>query len=106
VSSFDQREKDFERKFQHEEEIRFKVTNRRNKLLGLWASEHLGKTGDAAQAYALEVVEADFNRPGEEDVVEKVSHDFEKAGVKISDDEIRAKMQHLITEAKRQVMEQ
>ena len=104
MSSFDQREKDFERKFQHDEEIRFKVTNRRNKLLGLWASEHLGKTGDAAQDYAIEVVKSDFDKPGDEDVVEKVLADFDAAGVKISADEIRAKMQHLIDEAKHQVM--
>ena len=104
MSSFDQREKDFERKFQHDEELRFKVTNRRNKLLGLWASEHLGKSGDAAEEYAIEVVKSDFEKAGHEDVVEKVLADFEAANVKIGADEIRAKMQHLIDEAKRQVM--
>lgn len=104
MSTFDQREKDFERKFQHDEELKFRVTNRRNKLLGLWASEHLGKSGDEASAYALEVVESDFTKPGEDDVVEKVQADFDAAGVKIDSAAIKAKMAELLDVAREQVM--
>jgi len=91
----------FENKFAHDAEMQFKAEARRNKLLGLWAAALLGKSGDDAQAYAREVVKADFEEAGHEDVVRKVAADL---GDKSSPDEIRAKMAELMAEAKGQIM--
>lgn len=102
MTALDQREAAFENKFAHDEEVRFKVTNRRNKLLGLWAAEQLGK--DDAAAYAKEVVLADFAEAGDEDVVRKVQADFDAAGVAITPDAIRAKLNELLPTAKQQIM--
>jgi hypothetical protein len=102
MTSFDNRETAFENKYAHDEDVRFKVTNRRNKLLGLWAAERLGKT-DAA-AYAKEVVLADFAEAGDDDVLQKVLGDLKAAGVEITAEEIRTKMTALVTEAKHQIM--
>lgn len=101
MSSFDDREKAFENKFAHDQELQFKAEARRNKLLGQWAAEKLGLAGKAAQDYALEVVKSDFEEPGEEDVFRKVSGDL---GDKSSEAEIRAKMAELRAIAKDQVM--
>lgn len=106
MTTFDKRESDFEAKFAHDEELQFKVNARRNKLLGLWAAEKLGKTGAEAEAYAKEVVMADFERPGDEDVVEKLRHDFAQAGLSVADDDIRYQMGQLLPEAKQQIMQQ
>lgn len=95
------REKAFEAKFAMDEELRFKAEARRNKLLGLWAAELLGKS-DAA-AYAKEVVAADFEEAGHEDVVRKIRADFDAAGVVQTDDQIRLKMLELLGEAVTQV---
>ncbi len=100
MSTFDQREKDFERKFAHDEELRFKATARRNKLLGLWAAEKLGKSGADADAYAKEVVAADFEEAGDEDVFRKVAKDL--AG-KASEQDIRTAMVDLMAKAIDQV---
>ena len=100
MSTFDQREKDFERKFAHDEELRFKATARRNKLLGLWAAEKLGKTGADADAYAKEVVAADFEEAGDDDVLRKVAKDL--AG-KASEQDVRAAMVELMAKAIDQV---
>ncbi len=75
MSTFDKREKGFESKYVHEQEIAFKAMARRNKLLGLWAAEKMGLAGEAAAAYAKEVVKADFDEPGDEDVFRKVFGD-------------------------------
>ena len=80
MASFEDREKGFERKFAHDEELKFKATARRNKLLGLWAAEQMGLSGDAAQAYAREVIKADLEEPGEEDVVRKIRARFRCQG--------------------------
>lgn len=104
MSTFDNRKRDAERKFEHDEELRFKATARRNKLLGLWAAERLGIEGDAAQAYAKEVVMADFDRPGDDDVLEKVLKDFEAKGVTVDAGGIRNEMERLWPEARRQIM--
>lgn len=104
MSTFDNRKRDAERKFEHDEELRFKATARRNKLLGLWAAERLGIEGDAAQAYAKEVVMADFDRPGDDDVLEKVLKDFEAKGVTVDAAGIRSEMERLWPEARRQIM--
>ena len=76
MTTFDKREEAFEKKFAHDEELRFKATARRNKLLGLWAAEKLGISGAAADAYAKEVVTADFEEAGDDDVFRKVKKDF------------------------------
>ena|SRR5690242_11135038 len=98
---FKDREKGFESKFAHDQETQFKVMNRRNKLLGLWAAELMGKSGDAAAAYAKEVVAADFDEPGDEDVFRKVRKDLDAA--KATDAVIRAKMATLLETAAEQV---
>ncbi|MGB6087623.1 DUF1476 domain-containing protein [Parvibaculum sp.] len=103
MSSFDKRGEGFEKKFVHDEELRFKATARRNKLLGLWAAEKMGLTGEAAEAYAQEVVSADLEEAGEEDVFRKIRKDFDAKGVDQSDHQIRRSMADLMEEAIRQV---
>lgn len=93
----------FENKFAHDEELKFKAMARRNKLLGLWAAEKLGKTGADAEAYAKEVVVADFEEAGDEDVFRKVRKDFDAAGVAQSDHQIRRTMDELLVTAADQV---
>ena len=101
MSTLDDRENAFEAKFAHDEEMQFKAQARANKLLGLWAAEKMGKTGEAAAEYAKEVIKADFEEAGHEDVVRKVLGDLGDAS---SADEIRAKMAEMLIEAKKQVM--
>jgi hypothetical protein len=101
--AFEKRQKGFESKWAHDEELRFKVFARRNKLLGLWAAGELGLKGEAAEAYAKDVVASDFQKAGDEDVFEKVRDDFAAKGVKISDHMLRLKMVELIDTAKKQV---
>ena len=101
MSSFDERENAFEAKFAHDADMQFKAEARRNKLLGLWAAGLMGKSDSEAEEYAKEVVRADFEEAGHEDVVRKVSGDL---GDKASDDEIRTQMEALMAEAKTQVM--
>jgi hypothetical protein len=100
----DDREKGFEGRFAHDQELEFKATVRRNKLLGLWAAELLDKTGDDAEAYAKEVVKADFEEAGHEDVYRKVKGDLDAAGVDVSEHVVRTKMEQLLAEARQQVM--
>ncbi|MGH1578040.1 DUF1476 domain-containing protein [Planktotalea sp.] len=101
MSTFDDRENAFEAKFAHDADMQFKADARRNKLLGLWAAELLGKTGDEAAEYAKEVVKSDFEEAGHEDVVRKVAGDL---GDKSSEDAIRAKMGELMAVAKEQLI--
>jgi hypothetical protein len=101
MTTFDDREHAFEAKYAHDAEMQFKAEARRNKLAGLWAAELLGKSGDAAAAYAMEVVQADFEEAGIEDVVRKLAADL--AG-KVSADEIRAKLLELLPVAKAQLI--
>ena len=103
MTSMKDREDGFERKFAHDEELRFKATARRNKLLGLWAAEKLGKTGADADAYAKEVVTADFEEAGDDDVFRKVRGDLDKASVAVSDHQIRHAMADLLDEAIKQI---
>lgn len=103
MTSFEDREKSFERKFALDEELRFRSTARRNKLLGLWAAEKMGLSGDDAQAYAREVVKADLEEPGEEDVFRKIRTDFDAKSVEQSDHQIRRAMGDLLAEAVRQI---
>jgi hypothetical protein len=104
MSSFDEREKDFEARFKHDQELAFKVTARRNKLLGLWAARHLDLAGAAADSYAADVVAADFNRPGEGDVIEKVAADFAAKGVALGTAAIADELKRCADEAKKQIM--
>ena len=103
MSGISDREKAFENKFAHDEALRFKAEARRNKLLGLWAAEKLGKTGEDAAAYAKEVIRADFAEPGDEDVFRKIRSDFDAAGVQQSDHQIRRTMDELMVTARQQV---
>jgi hypothetical protein len=103
MTTFDDRENTFERKFALDEELRFKAVARRNKLLGLWAAEKLGLAGAEAETYAREVVVADFQRAGEEDVFEKVRADFDAKGVHQSDHQIRRTMDELMAKAIEQI---
>lgn len=103
MTTFDEREHAFENKFVHDEELAFKANARRNKLVGLWAADLLGKSGDDAAAYAAEVVKSDFEEAGHDDVVRKVHADLEG---RATEDEIRAKMAELLSVAKTQVMEE
>jgi hypothetical protein len=96
MTNFEDREKGYERKFAHDEELKFKATARRNKLLGLWAAEQLGITGDQAQAYAREVIKADLEIPGDDDVFRKIRRDFDAKGVQKSNHQIRSKMVDLM----------
>ncbi|WP_298262109.1 DUF1476 domain-containing protein [uncultured Litoreibacter sp.] len=101
MTTFDDRENAFESKFAHDAEMQFKAEARRNKLLGLWAAGLLGKSGDDAADYAKEVVRADFEEAGDEDVYRKLSGDL---GDKADEEAIRAKMAELMSEAKSQLM--
>ncbi|MDP2803606.1 MAG: DUF1476 domain-containing protein [Phreatobacter sp.] len=103
MSTFDKRQEGFEKKFAHDEELRFKATARRNKLLGLWVAEKIGKTGEDADAYAKSVVMADFEEAGDDDVFRKVKADLEAAGSDQSDHQIRRTMDELMATAIAQV---
>ena len=106
MNQFSDREKAFESKFAHDEELNFKVMARRNKLLGLWAAEQMGISGDDANAYAAEVVKADFEEAGDEDVYRKVKGDLDAKGVDLSEHQVRREMEDQLVIAKKQVMEE
>lgn len=99
MTTFDKREEGFEKKFAHDEELRFKANARRNKLLGLWAAEKLGITGEAANAYAKEVVMSDFEESGDNDVFKKVRNDLDAKGVALSDQDLRRAMIDMMEKA-------
>jgi hypothetical protein len=103
MTSFDDRKKGFEDKFKHDQETLFKIAARRNKLLGLWAAEHLGLQGDAAEAYAKEVVAADFEKPGDEDVIGKVVKDLSAKNAGITEAQVRDRFQRCAAEARKQI---
>ncbi|MEM7731877.1 MAG: DUF1476 domain-containing protein [Pseudomonadota bacterium] len=103
MSTFEDRENAFENKYAHDQEMQFKAEMRRNKLVGLWAAELMGKTGEDADAYAIEVVKSDFEEAGIEDVVRKVAGDV---GDLADADAIRAKMEELLVVAKDQIMKE
>lgn len=103
MSQFEDRQKGQEAKFAFDAEKKFKAEARRNKLLGIWAAELLGHTGDAANAYAAEVVAADFEEAGDEDVFRKVAADLKAKGLTIGEDVIRQKMATLVAVANEQI---
>lgn len=103
MTTFDEREKAYERKFAHDEELRFKATVRRNRLFGRWAAKKLGLSGDEAEAYAKSVVKADFEEPGDDDVLRKVKADFAAKNVDQSDHQIERTLGEMMVEAATQI---
>jgi len=103
MTTFDKRKDAFESRFARDEELRFKANARRNRLLGLWVAEKLGKSGDDAESYAREVIRADMEEAGDEDVFRKVRADLDAAGVQQSDHQIRRTMEELMAEAVAQI---
>ncbi|GEP52961.1 DUF1476 domain-containing protein [Reyranella soli] len=104
MTTFDERERAFEKKFEHDQELQFKANARRNKMLGLWAAGLMGKTGADAEAYAKELVVADMEKPGHHDVVEKLVKDLAAAGKPTEDHTIRKQSERLLVDAKAQIM--
>lgn len=104
MTMFDDREKAFEAKYRMDEEQTFKVTVRRDRLLGQWAAARLGLKADEAEAYAKSVVEADMAEPGDEDVIRKVMKDFADRKAELSEAELRSQLQRLMGEAREQVL--
>ena len=105
MTQFEDRERAFEAKFAHDSEMQFRAYARRNKLLGLWAAEKIGRKGTEAEAYARDVV-AEFERKGEEGVYSKIAHDLESEGAPTPEAEVRAKMHELFRLAKAQLVEE
>jgi hypothetical protein len=103
MTTFDEREKGFESKYKRDQELQFKVMARRNKLLGLWAAERMGVTGADAETYAKEVVVSDFERPGDDDVKEKVHGDLAAKGLDLSESDVRKEMERLLDVAREQI---
>ena len=99
MTTFDKREEGFEKQFVHDEELKFKAVARRNRMLGLWAAQRLGLSGAQAEAYAKEVVMADFEEPGDHDVFRKIRTDFDAQGIAQSDHQIRRTMDELMAKA-------
>jgi hypothetical protein len=106
MTTFDDRERAFESKYAHDEELRFRVIARRNRLLGGWAARLMGLSDAEADAYAKDVIRADFEEAGDEDVIRKLLGDLTAAGVETDDSKIREALAHKEAEARRQVMEQ
>ena len=104
MSTFNEREKGFEKKFEKDQELQFKAMARRNRLLGLWAAELMGMKGDSADAYAKDVVKSDFEKPGDDDVLQKIVKDFKAKAVVQSEHQIRRKMDDLLDTARHQIM--
>ena len=103
MTTFDKREDGFEKKFAHDEELRFKATARRNKLLGLWAAAKMGLSGAEADSYAKEVVMADFQEVGEHDVFKKIRADFDGKKVAVPDQDIHRAMDEMMIQAIAQI---
>ena len=107
MSTFSEREKAFEDKYKHDEDLRFRTEVRRNKLLGQWvARELLGLDGDEVEAYAKDVVASDLDEPGPDDVIRKIMGDLEGKGVDFSEHRLRHRMEELLVEAKQQIMKE
>jgi hypothetical protein len=104
MTTFDERESAFEKKFEHDQELQFRVNARKNKLLGLWAAGLMGKSGADAEAYAKEIVMVDFDKPGDAPVIEKLMKDLAAAGKSMEDHTIRRQAERLLVDAKQQIM--
>jgi hypothetical protein len=105
MTTFDDREKAFENKFAHDADLQFKITARRNKLVGQWAAEKMGLTPEETTSYATSVVQADFEEAGDEDVIRKLLGDLTSAGIDVDDAMIRAALEDKMVEARRQFIE-
>ena len=105
MRAFDEREKDFEARYKHDQELQFKVKARRNRLLGQWAAQRMGLSGAAADAYAKEVVDAEFHG-GDKHVVEKVCADLAATGGGCTPAQVQFEMEHLAETAKQQIMQE
>jgi len=105
MTAFDNREREFETRFKHDQELQFKVTARRNRLLGLWAAERMGLAGDTAQAYAKEVVDAEF-KGGDRHVVAKLLADLAAKGHPATEAQVRFEFDHFAEQAKQQIMQE
>jgi len=106
MTTFDKRKDDAEAGYKHTQEIEFKANARRNKLLGLWAAEQMGISGEDSAAYAKEVVVVDFNRPGKQDVLEKVHKDLTDKGLDISEQQVRKEMDEFLEVARKQIRDE
>ena len=106
MTTFNEREKAFEKKYEHDQDLKFKVNARRNKLLGLWAAGLMGKSGADAEAYAKDVVLVDYEKPGDSDVIDKLVKDLAAAGKPMEDHTIRKQAERLAAEAKEQFMKE
>jgi len=106
MESFEDRRKDFEKKYEHDEEIKFKTIARRNRLLGEWVAKKIGMDESNIKEYARQVVMADFAEPGDQDVIRKVMADLTAASSNISEETLISKMQELLEVAKDQIMNQ
>ena len=106
MKAFHDREKEFETRFRHDQELRFKITARRNQLLGMWAAERLGLLGDAAEVYVKHVVDAQFQPGGDEHVIDKVSADLSAKDPTITEARIRFELDHFAAHAKQQLMKE
>ena len=106
MTQFDDRERAFETKFAHDEAMNFRIVARRNRLLGVWAARKMGLSEEETASYAKDVVRADFEEAGDEDVIRKVLGDLTAAGIEIDDAEIREAIGHKMVEAKRQIMQE
>ncbi len=103
MTTFDEREKGFEAKYKHDQDLQFKVMARRNKLLGLWAAEKMGIAGADAETYCKEDGASDFDRPGDDDELEKVHGDLAAKGLDLSDKDVRKEMERLLDTARQQI---
>ena len=106
MTQFDDRQRAFESKFAHDEEMKFRITARRNRLLGEWAARQMGLSEAETAAYAKDVVRSDFEEAGDHDVVRKVLGDLTSAGIEVEEDAIREALAHKEVEARRQIIEQ
>ncbi len=106
MTTFDDRKSAFENKFKHDQELQFKVQNRRNKLLGLWAAEQLGIHGSEAEAYAKQVVMADFEKAGDQDVIDKVLADFKAKSIDMTEHRLRRHLDECAAEARAQIQKE
>jgi hypothetical protein len=106
MATLEDREKEFEARFKHDQELRFKVTARRNRLLGIWAAQRMGLTGEAVEAYAKTVVAAEFDKGGDKHVVEKVVADLAAKGHPVTEAQVKFELDHFAASARQQVMKE
>jgi len=104
VDSFEERQKAFEKQYEHEQDLLFRILSRRAKLVGLWAAEHMGLSGADAEQYAADMVQVDLGEPGTQDMLRRVRADFDARSITLSDHRIQREMERLLETARHQVM--